>query len=310
MRHGNDLQAYPIDTLIKKALKSRHLGVKLLRTEKYNERKNDFQEILVRSAKIASTSEPQEISKVQVDVNEKFYTNLGYAGFEGGDASTVKITKTWETSQGYNYEQQTTSGFEWGTGVNIGAQFGLPQVGIGGNIGGNASFTKKVEESTTTTSTNTNTVRQESHHEETVKIPPGHRIRVTMTSYRVKYKLDYSMEYNVPHKTSIMVPYWPCYCYCCCCCYLLLSMLLMLICGFLVLPIIPLLVIISKSCRNINRTNCFGIVAPTCKLSAGSIFRRMPQFSDEGGYITFTQEGVLKWSADRMVVDKQFEKLE
>ena len=311
MGHGSDRKTYTIDTLVYWALKASHRGVKLLYTEKYYEQMNDLQAILVRSAKIASTSEPQEISKIQVDVNEKFYTNVGDAAgsAEGGDASTVKITKTWETSQGYNYEQQTTSGFEWGNQVNIGAQFGLPQVGIGGNLGGNASFTQKVENSTTTSSTNTNTVRLESHHEETVKIPPGHRIRVTMTSYRVKYLLHYSMEYNVPPKTSITVPYWP---YCCsCCCYSLLLLILLLLLPLSFCLLLPMALILMIRCCNgsLSITNCCGIFAPICNLTADSIFQHMPNFNDEGDYITFTQEGVLRWSADRMEVDKQLERL-
>ena len=241
------------------------------------ERFCDFQDVLVRSAKIASSGEVQEISKIQIDVNEKIYTNLG-DGSADGDESTVKIVKTWETSQGYNYEQQTTSGFEWGAGTNIGAQFGLPQVGIGVDAGAKTTYTKRFEETIKESITKTNTVRQESHHEETVKIPPGHKIRVTMKSYSVKYRLDYTMEYKVPKKTSIRVNY--CQCCCCCCC-----------CPFL-------------------WWFCCGLIAPSCKLSASSILRSMPNFTEDDEYITFTQEGRLKWSADRMEVDKELEKLD
>ena len=37
-----------------------------------------------------------------------------------------------------------------------------------------------------------------SDHQETVTIPPGKKAVVKMTSYRVRYKLDYTMEYKIP----------------------------------------------------------------------------------------------------------------
>ena len=56
------------------------------------------------------------------------------------DETKVTIVKKSENSKAYSYEQQTTSGLEWGAGANLGAQFGLPQVGVGATGGLNASF--------------------------------------------------------------------------------------------------------------------------------------------------------------------------
>ena len=143
-----------------------------------------------------------------MDVNEKFYTNHGG---QKEDETKVTIVKKSENSEAYSYEQQTTSGLEWGGGANLGAQFGLPQVGVGLSGGLNASFKKLSEYLKKDSTTKTTTVGQESHHEETVEIPAGHKVTVKMTSYRVRYKLDYTMEYRVPKSVCVVVRY-----HCCC----------------------------------------------------------------------------------------------
>ena len=89
--------------------------------------------------------------------------------------------------------------------ANVGLQFGLPQVGvhIGGGLGGNyqrhktSTFSKEEKKK--------NRVELQSHHEETVKIPPGKKVAVKMTSYRVRYRLQYTMEYKIFKAASIRV---------------------------------------------------------------------------------------------------------
>ena len=145
-------QKFTIDHLVDEALRFRsgYPAARCTNTWFCDQQKNAFQDVILRSAKIAGSKKPaQELSKIQVDVNEKIYTNNGRgrsrdAGSDGpgGDKSTVKIVKTTEVSNGYNYEQQTSSGIEWGAGTNVGAQFGLPQVGVGVSVGASASFKK------------------------------------------------------------------------------------------------------------------------------------------------------------------------
>ena len=270
-------QKFTIDQLVSGALRSRYPGATWITTPFYDQQKSNFQEVLVRSARIASSGKPQEISKIQVDVNEKIYSNYaekstpmpertGDHKEPDGDKSTVEIVKTTEVSEGYNYQQQTSSGFEWGAGTNIGAQFGLPQVGIGVSAGASANFTKTNMTTNTVSSSTSNKISQESHHEENVTIPPRHKVSVTMTSYRVKYRLDYTMEYTVPKSASIRVRY-----YTCCSC---------------------------------------GLFTSSCLLDASRILRTMPDFKEDGQHVTFTQQGCLTWFADRMEVDKKVAELE
>ena len=179
----------------------------VLKTFNYDTQKTDFENLLVRSGKITKTEEPEEISKIQVDVNEKIYSNQGSSG--DGDKTTVSIIKRAESSERYNYEQQTTKGLQWGAGTNLGAQFGLSSVGVGpsAGLGVNAGFKKTNQTTTTESTTTTNKTGQESNHTEAVTIPPGYKVKVSMTSYRVKYRLVYSMEYKVEKIKDIRVRY-------------------------------------------------------------------------------------------------------
>lgn len=63
-----------------------------------------------------------------MDVNEKIYINTG--GCE--DETSVKIVNCVENSEGHNYQETTTKGIKWEFNTNLGLQFGLPQVGVGG----------------------------------------------------------------------------------------------------------------------------------------------------------------------------------
>ena len=252
------------------ALKDKRLGAKLVRTPHYEVLKSEFESSLVRDARIVDDEKtnnprPVVVSKILVDVNEKIYDNR--AGTGKTDATTVKIVKKLETGEAFSYEQETTSGLEWGAGTNIGAQFGLPSVGgIGGpsvNLSGglNASFKKTKSTTTTESTTKTSTVGQESHHEETVEIPPGCKVKVTMTSYRIKYKLEYTMEYKVPKSRQLQVRY--------------------------------------------NIACCLALCYPSITLTAEDILKYMPGFHVVGQYVIFRQKGWLKWVADRMEVDKE-----
>ena len=199
-------QVQSVDKLVSAALKDKRLGATLVRTPHYEVLKSDFESSLVRDAKIISSGKkPEEVSKILVDVNEKIYDNCAGAGKTDSTTCTVKIVKRLETGEAFSYEQETTTGLEWGAGTNIGSQFGLPSVNLSGGL--NPGFNKTQSTTTTESTTKTSTVGQESHHEETVEIPPGCKVRVTMTSYRIKYRLEYTMEYKVPKSRQLQVRY-------------------------------------------------------------------------------------------------------
>ena len=224
--------------------------------------KAQFLKLLFSDARNVDPREPEEISKNTVDVNEKVYYNR-----EGSeDETTVKIVNCVENAEGHNYTQSTTKGVEWGVDSNVGLQFGLPQVGASGGFKIGANFKRTTLQTQTEEKTKSNRVELQSHHEETVKIPPGKKAVVRMTSYRVRYKLEYTMEYKIAKTAVIRVSLDPC-----------------------------------------------GLGLPCTSqrgLTARDLLQYLPGFREDEEFVYFTQDGELRWIADRMEVDKKIVSLD
>ena len=237
--------------------------------------KEAFLQKLFSDAKNINPRRPEEISKNIVDVNEKEYLNhekgedktKGKDETERKDKTKVTIVNTVENTEGHNYQQSTTSGVEWGVDAKIGLQFGLPAFGGGGpNAGIGGNFKKTSSKTETFEKKSENKVVQEAHHEEEVEIPAGSKVIVTMKSYRVRYKLDYTMEYKIAKSTKIRISF-----------------------------------------------QRYGFSLPCCisrgVLTASRVMRSLPGYREDEEFVYFTQEGELRWIADRMVVEKTVEPL-
>ena len=162
--------------------------------------KASFLKRMFSGAKVVDPKEPQEISANTVDVNEKIYTNTG--GYE--DETTVKIVNMEENTEGRNYREVTSKGIKWGVDANVGLQFGLPHVlNVGGEIG--SSYERSKVLAVTKEKSKEQKHKRQSHHEETLSIPPGKKATLRMTSYRVRYKLDYTLEYKIAKKDGVVV---------------------------------------------------------------------------------------------------------
>ncbi|CAI8043790.1 hypothetical protein GBAR_LOCUS24297 [Geodia barretti] len=219
--------------------------------------KNSFVSTLFKDARNINPRDPIEISKNIVDVNEKIYCNA-----EGGeDSSTVKIVNSVENTEGHNYQESVTKGVQWGANTNVGLQFGLPQVGVSASAGFGLNFQRQRSTTLVNEQKKENRVELQSHHEETVKIAPGKKVIVRMTSYRVRYKLDYTMEYKIAKINRIRV--------------------------------------LVDTC---------GAGLPFCKsyvsVSAQQLLQYLPGYCEDEEFVYFTQEGELRWIADRMDVKK------
>ena len=195
MTNTKKSEVFKWDDLVRRACQERFGRSARVRTAAFVTQQDqaEFIQRLFSEAKNINPRAPEEISKTTVDVNEKIYYN--HEGSE--DESTVKIVNCVENAEGHNYTQTTTKGVEWGPNANVGLQFGLPQVGVGGGAGIGGGFKRTSLHTQTEEKTKSNRVELQSHHEETVKIPPGKKVVVKMTSYRVRYKLEYTMEYNI-----------------------------------------------------------------------------------------------------------------
>ena len=218
--------------------------------------KTAFLAMVFNDARNINPREPIEISKNTVDVNEKVYCNS-----EGGeDSTTVKIVNTVGNTEGHNYQETVTKGIQWGLNTNVGLQFGLPQVGVGLTSGAGASFQRQRATTLLNEKKEEKKAELQSHHEETVRIPPGKKVVVKMTSYRVRYKLEYTMEYKVSKTAYIRVTVDTC--------------------G------------IGLPCTT------RGIV------TAQQLLQYLPGYREDDEFAYFTQEGELRWVADRMDVKK------
>ena len=244
------------DDLLRKTVKEL-FGRRTILRFTFEQDKTAFLADLFTDAKNINPREPEEISKNIVDVNEKIYSNS-----EGGeDETTIKIVNCVENTEGHNYTTTVTKGIQWGVNANVGLQFGLPQVGVGVKAGLGGNYQRSTTNTFSKEEKKENRVELQTHHEETVKIPPGKKIAVKMTSYRVRYRLDYTQEYKILKDAYIRV-----------------------------------------------RVDTCGLGIPLCMgtriVTARQLLQWLPGFREDEEFAYITQEGELRWIADRMVVEK------
>ena len=222
-----------------------------------------FLKLLFADAKNVNPREPEEINRTTVDVNEKICCN--YGGSE--DETTVKIVNCVENTEGHSYTQTTTKGVDWGLDNKIGLQFGLQHVeALPWRTGANyiaSAIAKKAR---------SNRVEQQSHHEETMRVPPGKKAIVKMTSYRVRYKLEYTMEYKIAQTAHIRVWVQP---FC------------------------------MPSSFGLCGITLFQFCISLRPIPARDLLQYLPGFREDEEFVYFTQDGELRWTAERMEVDKE-----
>lgn len=205
---------------------------------------------LLNDARSINPREPQEISRNVVDVIEKVYYNCNKEGSE--DTTTIKFVDSVESTDGHNYHDIAKKGILWDVNTNVGQQFGLPLVEAGSGAGLRYVFKWQAQKSF-------EEPKLQSQHEEVVKIPPGKKVVVKMTSYRVRYKLDYTMEYGISKSADIRIRLKPC---------------------------------------------GIGLCAMHVSVKAAQLLELLPGYREDDRCVYFTQEGELRWIADRMEVKK------
>ena len=238
------------DVLVLKAARE-HFGIRSRVVPSFitQEDKKVFLAQLLNDARSINPREPQEISRNAVDVNEKVYYNKLKEGSE--DTTTIKILSSAESTEGHNYQDTVKRGMRWSVNTNVGLQFGLPRVEVDSGVASRTSFQRQAlafEEQ-----------KLQLHHEEEVKIPPGKKVVVRMTSYRVRYKLDYMMEYKISKSACVRILIKPC---------------------------------------------GIGLCMRLVSVTASQLMELLPGYREDEEFDYFTQEGELRWIADRMEVEK------
>ena len=110
--------------------------------------------------------------------------------------------------------------------------------------------------------------------EEKVTVPPMSHVRAKITTYLMKTNQGYTLKFSLPSNLYLFVIYKTrcqrlCRYLLCCCC--------------------------RKPKRDL--------------ISAAEFCASMPNFREEGGMVSFTQEGTLSWVTKRYTIDKQVQPL-
>ena len=223
----------------------------------------DLAEFLKYLSTLAKTTKTrrEEISKTQLDVQETVYYNRG--GSE--DETTFKVVNGVENTEDCNYVHTTTKGLEWGVQANVkfGVKGDVPHVSLGGDGGVDGNFKDTSLDTETNEKTTSNRVELQSHLKGTVKVPPGMKAVVTMTSFRVHHKLEYTMEHKSDKKTPIKI--------------------------------------------EVDRS---GSDSTGDVLTARDLLQHLHGFREDEKFVYFTQEGELRWTSDRMEVEKSIVSVE
>ena len=156
---------------------------------------------------------PSIVGRTVVDVSTKEYKN--YAAENRDDPTAKDITKATvnkssETKNRRDYKFTSTQGITWGLSADVGLRvlaMGMTECSIGLDGKKKSSSRNSLD-----------TMGFEYHQEETVSIPPGKKVHVTISTYKVVYRLHYTFEFSLPKFHSFPISYRTS---CCCglCCF-------------------------------------------------------------------------------------------
>ncbi len=137
--------------------------------------------------------EPREVTRTVLDIVIKEYAN---GGKEGQDQTILKA------SNGFVHNRDnffTTEGIDFGFGDNIAAQIMNLSVS-----GGTALYNKSVTEEAKILSVATAFNYEQ---EEKITVPPGKRVKAKITSYSVRYDMNYTLKFSVYRNVTVPVSY-------------------------------------------------------------------------------------------------------
>lgn len=141
---------------------------------------------------------PREVSRVIADINMKEYKNLG----KEQDETAVHITNTTHQTEGSRHSFTVKNGSDFGLSSTIEANvMGFGKIGIGG------SFNKKKEKTKEDEVSSESGVSFTYHQEEKITVPPGKEVKAEITTYSMKYEVDYTVQLRVRKDATLPVLY-------------------------------------------------------------------------------------------------------
>ena len=203
--------------------------------------------------------QPSVIGRSIIDVAIKEYKNFAVET-TGKDTCTMTVSKSCDTNDEREYKFTSAEGIVWGLNADTGRRI-LAMAMTQGSMG---LGTKK-----TATETSLQNIGFRYHQEETVSVPPGKRVYVSITTFKVVYQMRYTFEFSVPKYGSFPIRYRKSCCNCCCFSFL--------------------------KCTRTDNVHYWQVV------------RGLPNYREDNNFAYFTQDGFLSWIGEACEVNKHEE---
>ena len=201
--------------------------------------------------------EPREVKRTIVDINMKEYENHGA---KSQDESHVKMEKLTSTTKGERYTFSTTKGVDYGVDANIGLKLKLVDLGV------KATYKKSKSKTEQTEQTSQEVYSFSYNQDEKIAVPPGMCVKAKITTYRMKYDMDYTLKFSINRDATIPL------CYRNTCQHFLFDM-----------------------CRSYGRVNVRDMIRTLPDFIE----------EDEDNMASYTQPGTLSWVGEGCSVDKK-----
>ena len=148
---------------------------------------------------------PLPAGRTIVDISTKEVKNYGEESTKDPSAKDISKTTVGKASAGMigrNYQFIGTQGLSWEADENIGLK-----ILVSGMTGGSIGLCRDTSEIQSLGNSLGNALGYEFNQEESICVPPGKKVLVTLTTYAVLYQLRYKLEFKVPNYRSILVFY-------------------------------------------------------------------------------------------------------
>ena len=187
--------------LFEKAAKRRYgRNIRVVRNNLYETMVNDID---FQLSVVHMDTKPREKTRAIVDINMKEYANHGKVA---QDESIVQIHKKSSKTEGERYSFSSTKGVDFGVGGNIGAQV-MGAAVAGGSVGISGKYNRSKSKTEGTEKSSEEGSEYSYNQEEKIVVPPGTRVEATITTYRMKYEMNYTVKLSVDRFAFIPVAY-------------------------------------------------------------------------------------------------------
>ncbi len=200
-RPKKDTDTSTLWQLFEQAAKERYgENIRVVKTDLFETMVNNID---LQLSVVAMDQKPSEKTRTIVDINMKEYINYGKVA---QDESVVRINKKTSKTERDRYTFSTTKGINFGVGGNFGAQV-MGAAVAGGSIGINGHYDKSKSTTKETEKSTSEGTEYCYNREEKIVVPPGTCVKATITTYRMRYEMNYTMKLSVDRNAFLQVVY-------------------------------------------------------------------------------------------------------